>query len=167
MDDFKRIVRNAARESIHEWRDDVTDRRQRQRAEEMRPEGSNCFWCGHPHRLMVAHVDGDESNTDEDNLGLTCRSCNAIVANEMKSAGVGRRIRQYNPRRKHGAETLGQWMAAIMSMRGESDQMTVRQAVDMIHRTDPTDRSYFAREIWRLRRQQGTAGRGSLEEAPF
>jgi hypothetical protein len=110
---------------------------------------------------MVAHVDGDESNGSAENLGLTCRSCNAKVAHAMKQAGIGRRTRQYNPRGQ-GAQTLAQWMAAVMSMKGESDQMPVDAAVEMIH---ASDRSQFAREIWRLRREHGTAV--GYPEIPF
>lgn len=156
-DQLKRVIRNTVKRELlnPEWREDVTDRRQRQRANELRPDGGNCYWCGHPQKLMVAHVDGDERNLHERNLGLTCRSCNSRVAYQMKRHGVGVRTRQYNP--KGGAENLGQWMAAVMSMKGESDQMTVRQAVDMIHKTPPEDRSYYAREIWRLRRSRGDA----------
>jgi hypothetical protein len=40
----------------------------------------------------------------------------------------------------------------VTSMKGESDQMPVDTAVEMIHATPPEDRSHFAREIWRLRR---------------
>lgn len=110
---------------------------------------------------MVAHVDGDESDGSQRNLGLTCRSCNGKVAHVMKRAGIGRRTRQYNPR-DEGAQTLAQWMAAVMSMKGESDQMPVDAAVELIHSTPASDRSRFAREIWRLRREHGTAGKGEL-----
>lgn len=100
---------------------------------------------------MVAHLDGHEENTMPFNLGLTCRSCNAKVDHVMKRLGMGRRTRQYNPSGQ-GAGTLAQWMAAVTSMKGESDQMPVDTAVEMIHATPPEDRSHFAREIWRLRR---------------
>jgi hypothetical protein len=113
---------------------------------------------------MVAHIDGNESNSEAWNLGLTCRSCNAKVAHIMKGLGMGRRTKQYNPRGE-GARTLGQWMAAVMSMKGESDQMRADDAVEMIHATPATDRSRFAREVWRLRREHGTAGSGSKEYA--
>ena len=73
----------------------------------------------------------------------------------MKHHGMGRRTRQYNPRGE-GAQTLAQWMAAVMSMRGESDRMSVSDAVAMIHATPASDRSHFAREIWRLRREHGS-----------
>ena len=75
----------------------------------------------------------------------------------MKRHGLGRRTRQYNPRGE-GAQTLGQWMAAVMSMKGESDQMSVSDAVQMIHATPASDRSRFAGEIWRLRREHGANG---------
>jgi hypothetical protein len=61
-------------------------------------------------------------------------------------------------------------MAAVMSMKGESDRMPVDAAVQMIHSTTPEDRSHFAREIWRLRRERGTAGgerRSYGDEIPF
>jgi len=114
--------------------------------------------------IDVAHVDGNESNGSPQNLGPTCRSCNAKVAHVMKRAGIGRRTRQYNPGGE-GAQTLAQWMAAVMSMKGESDQMSVSEAVEMIHATPASARSHFAREIWRLRRQHGTAQ--SEGELPF
>jgi len=43
-------------------------------------------------------------------------------------------------------------------MKGESDQMPVDEAVEMIHATPLDEGSHFAREIWRLRREHGTAG---------
>jgi len=119
---------------------------------------------------MVAHVDGNESNEAPHNLGPTCRSCNAKVAHVMKRHGVGRRTRQYNPRGgSEGAHTLGQWMAAVMSMKGESDQMSISDAVAMIHATPASDRSRYAREIWRIRREHGTGRTDSEYEdaAPF
>ena len=45
-----------------------------------------------------------------------------------------------------------------MSMKGESDQMSVEDAVAMIHATAPDKRSEFARQIWGMRRQRGTPG---------
>ncbi len=113
---------------------------------------------------MVAHIDGNESNIAPSNLGLTCRSCNARVAHVMKRLGIGRRTRQYNPSGQ-GAKTLAQWLAAVMSMKGESDQMPVDSAAEMIHATSAADRSGFAREIWRLRRSHGTDQ--NQDQVPF
>jgi hypothetical protein len=48
-------------------------------------------------------------------------------------------------------------------MKVESDQTPVDAAVEMIHATPAEDRSHFAREIWRLRREYGTAGSRSKE----
>ena len=105
---------------------------------------------------MVGHINGDESDGSQRNLGPTCRSCNAKVAHVMKRAGIGRRTRQYNPHGgSGGAQTLGQWLAAVLSMKGESDQMPVDAAVELIHQTPASARSSFAREIWRLRRAIG------------
>lgn len=118
---------------------------------------------------MVAHIDGNESNGAAWNLGMTCRSCNARIAHVMKRLGLGRRTKQYNPSGR-GAQTLAQWLAAVMSMKGESDQMPVDAAVEMIHSTPPEDRSRYAREVWQLRYEHGTAGRRShshSDEVPF
>src|SRR5271166_5985385 len=74
----------------------VTDRALRYRAnsEECLPEGPRrCMWCG-LSKVEVAHIDGDETNTVEENLAWTCRSCNQRVAAVMRKAGVGRLTNQ-------------------------------------------------------------------------
>jgi hypothetical protein len=109
-------------------------------------------------------VDGHEENTARHNLIWTCRSCNVLCANALRRAGIGRKTRQYNPA-SEGAKTLGQWLTAVTSMKGESSEMTVQNAVAMIHATPPETRSRFAKEIWRRRRAHGTDRRG--EEVPF
>lgn len=74
----------------------------------------------------------------------------------MRSKRLGRLTRQYNPT-PSGAETLGQWMNAVMSMKGESGgNMTLADAVAMVHATPQEERSRFAKQIWKLRRQHGT-----------
>ena len=73
----------------------------------------------------------------------------------MKRAGLGRRTRQFNPAGE-GARSLGQWLTAVMSMKGESTAMSVPAAVEMIRATPASKRSEYAREIWRIRRQRGT-----------
>ena len=71
-------------------------------------------------------------------------------------AGLGRRTRQYNPS-SEGARNLGEWMNAVMSMKGESGgNMDVSDAVEMIHNTSPEQRSRFARHIWQIRRKKRT-----------
>jgi hypothetical protein len=62
--------------------------------------------------------------------------------------------------------SLGQWLTAVMSMRGESDAMSVPDAVSMIRATPPASRSEFAQEIWERRRARyGPSGRG--DSVPF
>jgi hypothetical protein len=73
----------------------------------------------------------------------------------FKRAGLGRRTRQYNPA-GDGAQTLGQWMNAVLSMKGQGGDMTVLDAVNMVHATPPDKRSRFAKQIWAKRRQHGT-----------
>ena len=105
--------------------------------------------------MEVGHLDGHEENTAPENLLWNCRACNTKLGVVYKRLGMGRRTRQYNPHAQ-GATSLGQWLTAVMSMKGESDQMTVQAAVEMIRATSPEDRSRFAREIWQKRRDRGT-----------
>ncbi len=71
------------------------------------------------------------------------------------------RAGQFNP--ADGARSLGQWMTAIMAMRGESDLMPVAGAVAMIRATSPQQRSRFAQEIWDKRREHyGSTGRSAV-----
>lgn len=133
----------------------VTDRALRYRANADPPPGPRiCALCGSKRNVEVGHVDGHEENTAPVNLFWTCRSCNVKSGNAMRRAGLGRLTRQYNP--VEGAENLGQWMNAVMSMKGDGGTMAVGDAVAMIRATDPADRSRFAREIWARRRQHGT-----------
>jgi hypothetical protein len=81
----------------------------------------------------------------------------------FKKLKLGRRTRQFNPEAQ-GAKNLGQWLTALFSMKGQSTEMSVPAAVEMIRATSPAKRSEFAREIWDRRRQHGTAG---TEEVPF
>jgi hypothetical protein len=81
----------------------------------------------------------------------------------LKRMGMGRRTHQFNPE-SAGAKSLGQWLTAVMSMKGEGSEMSVADAVAMIHATPPAQRSEFAREIWTRRRERGTDRPG---EVPF
>jgi hypothetical protein len=100
-------------------------------------------------------VNGREEDGTPINLFWTCRSCNVLSGNTLRRAGLGRRTRQFNPATK-GAKTLGQWLTAVMSMRGDSDAMSIPAAVEMIRATPPGRRSEFASEIWVKRRERGT-----------
>jgi len=64
---------------------------------------------------------------------------------------MGRRKR--NP---DGATSLGAWMNAVCSMKGEGGTMDVGDAVALIHATPADQRSIFARQIWSIRRKRGT-----------
>jgi len=100
-------------------------------------------------------VNGYEEDNSPANLFWTCRSCNVQCGNTLRRAGLGRLTRQFNPTAA-GAENLGQWMNAVMSMKGEGGTMGVSDAVAMIRATPPEQRSRFAREIWAIRRRRGT-----------
>ena len=133
----------------------VTDRALRYRANEVPPEGPKiCGYCGSKRHVEIEHIDGFEENTEPENLMWACRSCNTKKGIVLRNAGMGRRTHQYNP--AGGAKSLGQWLTAVLSAKGESDAMSVRDAVDMIRQTSPSKRSEFAQEIWARRRARGT-----------
>ncbi|MFN3324297.1 MAG: hypothetical protein ACK5AZ_12430 [Bryobacteraceae bacterium] len=105
-------------------------------------------------------MNGREDDSDPQNLAWACRSCNTRKGIVFVRLGLGRRTRQFNPSAS-GARSLGQWLTAVMSMKG-SGPMRVPDAVAMIRATPPDRRSVFAREIWSLRRERGTD-----REVPF
>jgi len=113
--------------------------------------------------VVVGHLDGFEENTAAENLIWNCRACNTRLGIVFARRGLGRRTRQFNPS-SDGAHSLGQWLTAVMSMKGQSQEMTVPAAVEMIRATPPARRSEFAREIWARRREHGTDRR---PEIPF
>lgn len=134
----------------------VTDRALRYRANhpDRRPPGQKiCAFCGSRRNVEVHHVDGHEENPNPSNLAWACRSCNTLIGVAMKRAGVGRRTRQFNP---EGARNLAQWLQAVLSVKGQSSDMTVRQAVDTIRATPAARRSDFAYQIWERRKEHGT-----------
>jgi hypothetical protein len=107
--------------------------------------------------VEVGHLDGFEEHTEQENLIWNCRACNTRLGVVFKRLGMGRRTRQYNPAQKgQGATSLGQWLTAVMSMKGRSTEMTVPAAVEIIRATPPARRSEFAGEIWAKRRERGT-----------
>jgi hypothetical protein len=73
-------------------------------------------------------------------------------------------FRQRNP--ATGAHSLGQWLNAVLSLKGEGGTMDLDDAIAMVHATPHGKRSEFADEIWRRRRARGTARRGA-DEVPF
>ena len=116
--------------------------------------------------MEVGHLDGHEENTAPENLIWNCRSCNVKLGVVFKRLGLGRRTAQFNPEQA-GARNLAQWLMAVLSMKGESSQMSVPEAVAMIRATPPEDRSAFAADIWRRRRARGTDRWTAREEVPF
>jgi hypothetical protein len=88
-----------------------------------------------------------------------------LFANTLRNAGIGRLTRQFNPP-SQGARSLGQWLTAVQSMKGESIAMPIAAAVEMIRATPAKRRSGFAAEIWERRKQHGT-DRSHGEEPPF
>lgn len=77
----------------------------------------------------------------------------------LREHGIGRLTRQFNPEAE-GARSLSQWVTAVLSLKGESDAMDPESALAMVHATPSSQRSRFAREIWRRRRDHyGERGR--------
>lgn len=149
----------------------VTDRALRYRAQRnLTPGGPECCWyCGSESNIGVDHIDGREENGKPKNLIRACKSCNTEKGIAFKRAGVGRLTRQYNPKQKHpGAQTAEQWVLAVLSMKGKSDAMSVPAAVEMIHETPESQRSKFARQIWKARRRGGAEeGRRAARRAAY
>jgi hypothetical protein len=148
-------------------RRNVTDRALRYRANQEPPEGPLiCCYCGSKTNVEIEHVNGFEEDNEPENKCWACRRCNTKKGALMARLGMGRRTVQYNPvNPARGAASLGQWMTAVLSAKGESDAMGVADAVDMIRATSPARRSDFAREIWGLRRSHGTDSSSSA--VPF
>jgi hypothetical protein len=105
------------------------------------------------------HLDGDESHTAQENLLWACRSCNVRAGVVLRELGIGSITRQFNPTTQ-GAQTLSQWVTAVLSLKGESDAMDPESGLAMVHATPSSRRSDFAQEIWRRRRDHyGERGR--------
>jgi hypothetical protein len=118
-----------------------------------------CAFCGSTRNVEPHHLDGDERNTTPENLLWACRSCNVKAGLVLRELGIGRITRQFNPT-SQGAQTLSQWVTAVLSLKGESDTMDVESALAMVRATPSSRRSDFAHEIWRRRRDHyGERGR--------
>ena len=148
----------------------ITDRGYRYRANNSIPEHPKvCAFCGaRPQqvKLMVAHLDGHEENTEAENLSWSCRPCNTLAGNTLKNAGIGRLTRQYNPTKGGGAANIREWMQAVGAInprvqsgprKGQfeskprnadiSSTMSVADAVAMIRATPHHKRSQFAAQL--------------------
>lgn len=154
----------------------VTDRAQRYRAnsEECRPAGpQRCWLCGSKKSLVVDHLDGNESNTTKGNLGLACKSCNTALGFAFKKAGLGRRTRQYNPKRGRAPHGFTQYAWAVSMICRKRDRAKglcsnsgdplVLDAVKIIRETPAATRRAYAK---RAARGRGAA-RGFLDKVPF
>jgi len=108
--------------------------------------------------MRIHHITGNESNIRQQNLMGACHACNVKVGAVMRAHGLGKITdldQKKNPAGE-GAKTLGAWMSAVKSLRGESQDMAPKDAVALIHATPPARRSRFAEDIWRIRRSRGT-----------
>jgi hypothetical protein len=150
LPDAKRFVEAQAKNP------QVTDRALRYRANspDRRPaDPRECAFCGSDQNIEVGHLDGHEENDDPRNLVWNCRSCNTRLGHIFKTLGIGRRTRQYNPEAQ-GAQSYEQYATALDALKGGNLFMSVAAAVDIIHATSPEDRSYYARQIWRIRKER-------------
>jgi hypothetical protein len=111
----------------------------------------------------IHHISADESDTIPKNLAWACRPCNVRIGNVMRTAGIGRLTRQFNP--AEGAPNLGAYVNAVLSLRGDpGGNMPIADAVTLVQATPAPERSKFARQIWAIRkRRHGASGR----EVPF
>lgn len=153
----------------------LTDRAHRYRAQHQVATRDRCIYCGAPRPRDIDHIDGRPDDDTPANLAAACHRCNSAKGLLFARLGLGRRTRQFNPRRKPipksaGAYNLAQWIQAVMSIKGQGP-WTVQEGVTMIRATPPADRSAYASEIWRRRRARGTAGSSRLrlpeDDIPF
>lgn len=143
---------------------EVTDRALRYRANANPPKGpKRCLFCGSTRNVEVGHLNGHEEDNTPGNLAWNCRSCNTALGAAFKKLGIGRRTRQYNP--ETGAQSVGQWVQALQSLRGEAGAvMEPAAALEMVRATPADKRSEFASQIWRTRRSRyGATGRQNPE----
>jgi hypothetical protein len=138
----------------------ITDRAKRYRARRNAPaESKRCYFCGRPNPSDVEHIDGNEANDDPTNLAWSCRSCNTTKGAHFAAKGRGIRTRQFNPSKKKsgsGAKSLSQYLTAVMTLKGQSDAMSLTDAINLVHNTPAADRSKFAGEIWSKRKARAT-----------
>jgi hypothetical protein len=133
----------------------ITDRQQRRRASKcIEQTNRRCIFCGSNRNPKVHHLNGNESDNHPKNLVYACNSDNLLVGWLLKRLNIGRRAER-NPAAEP-AKSLGQWVMAVKSMKGESNDMEPKAAIAMIRATSPRRRSYFAEQIWKIRRAKGT-----------
>jgi hypothetical protein len=98
--------------------------------------------------VEVEHIDGLEENGAPRNLIWTYPVCNCRCAHSNARDSAGPRTSTIQ-RQSAGAETLGQWMNAVISIKGDSGgTLSVSDAVSLLHATPPEQRSRLAREIF-------------------
>ncbi|MCC7497336.1 MAG: hypothetical protein IT160_07150 [Bryobacterales bacterium] len=159
----------------------ITDRAKRYRAQaNIERTRKLCIYCGAPagrgRRLDVEHIDGDESNSNPNNLAFSCRPCNVRKANVLHSAGIGKKTAQYNPR-KAGARSLGEWIMAVSTIQRrdkrtgrllppdqwKAPMMPLPDAIAMVRATPPERRSEFSSML----RAKRSVRRRSRDDVPF
>jgi hypothetical protein len=133
----------------------ITDRQQRYRAARcIEQTNKRCVFCGSKRNPRVHHLNGNEADNHPKNLVYACHADNTLVGFLLKRFNIGRRVDQ-NPAAEP-AKSLAQWVIAVKSMKGESNDMEPKAAIAMIRATSPRRRSYFAEQIWKIRRAKGT-----------
>jgi hypothetical protein len=144
--------------NIEKRKDKVTDRQHRARARKCidKKLPKHCAFCGRGRNMRVHHLNGNEADDDPKNLIWACHACNTSIGFLLKRHNIGRRVDlEYNPPAQP-ARSLAQWMMAVKSLHGQSNELTPRQAIAMIRATSQNRRSQFADDIWKIRRAKGT-----------
>lgn len=152
----------------------ITDRAKRYRANQAgcKPAGAKrCVFCGRRKNVEVHHIDGDESNGGRSNLGWACRPCNTAIGAAMKRAGLGKRTRQFNPKKRgKGSPDFKQYAWAVSRICRRADQARglcspsndpeVLEAVSIVRATPAARRREYS--------ALAAAARGrSFSEVPF
>ena len=147
----------------------ITDRAKRYRAnvDGVRPANpKQCGFCGSRRNVGAHHISGNEADGAKQNLMWACKRCTSRIAARMKHARIGRRTRQYNPRRRNASKAeLQEYGNAIKVMRGDFPG-NVAHAVETIRQTPASVRSAYTARTWPTRRAlYGHSGRQT--EIPF
>ena len=151
----------------------ISDRAKRYRAQDaIEQSDKRCYLCGAPEgaerRMDVEHIDGFEAHANPANLAYACRPCNTRKGRMMGAAGKGKKTVQRNPAKSAGAQSPGQYALAAMVLRGESNAMSLDDAIALMHATPPDTRSRFAASLYRRSRAVREQNKRSRQsEIPF
>lgn len=126
---------------------------------------NHCHYCGSYRRKLDAeHINGNESDGRPANLAWACRPCNAAKGAAYARLGKGIRTNQRNPRQ---GDTFQSYISDMKTARSDMSSTAQKDAAwkRILSRSKAT-RSDYARQLYQLRRERGTAP-AAREAIPF